>query len=134
MIAISSPPFYSTHVQLPKAPDPTPEFISSNPLISPWFNQALGAMDGTHIACTPSAENRCTARNRKGWFSQNCLACVSWDLRFLYVTSGWEGSATDALVFADSRLTELRIPAGRFYLADAGFGACDSLLVPYCGV
>lgn len=48
--------------------------------------------------------------------------------------SGWEGSAADGALFSNSRFTDLAIPEGKFYLADAGFGACDSLLVPYRGV
>jgi len=31
-------------------------------------------------------------------------------------------------------ISDLTIPPGKFYLADAGFGVCDSLLVPFCGV
>jgi hypothetical protein len=95
---------------------------------------AIGAMDGTHINCCPTAEDRHAARNRKGGVSQNCLACVSFAMKFVYFISGWEGSAADATMYAHSRLTDLTIPPGRFYLADAGFGICDSLLVPYRGV
>ena len=45
--------------------------------------------------------------------------------------SGWDGSAADAAVYNDARQTDLTVLAGKFYLADGGFGACDSLLVPY---
>lgn len=55
-------------------------------------------------------------------------------MRFLYFLSGWEGSAADATMYTHSRLTDLVIPQGKFYLADAGFGICDSLLVSYRGV
>ena len=48
-------------------------------------------------------------------------------------TCGWEGSAVDATVWMNARLTDLPIPANKFYLADAGFGACDALLTPYHG-
>lgn len=73
-------------------------------------------------------------RNRKGGITQNCLACVSFSMRFLYFLSGWEGSAADATMYSRSRLTDLTIPNGKFYLVDAGFGICDALLVPYRGV
>lgn len=33
-----------------------------------------------------------------------------------------------------SRLMDFLIPEGKFYLADAGFASCDTLLVPYRGV
>jgi hypothetical protein len=62
---------------------------------------------------------------------QNCLACCTFDLRFQYVLSGWDGSAADAAVFNNARQTDLTVLPGKFYLADAGFGACDALLIPY---
>ena len=37
-------------------------------------------------------------------------------------------------MYSQPHLVDLRIPQGKFYLADAGFGVCDSLLVPYRGV
>jgi len=55
-------------------------------------------------------------------------------MKFIYLVSGWEGSAADATMYAHSRLSDLTIPPGKFYLADAGFGVCDSLLVPFRGV
>lgn len=55
-------------------------------------------------------------------------------MSFLYILSGWEGSAADARVYHDARITDFNIPPGKYYLADAGFAACDELLVPYCGV
>jgi len=91
-------------------------------------------MDGTHINCCPSAAERQAARNRKGGVSQNCLACVSFSMRFQYFLSGWAGSTADGAMYNYSRLTDLRIPEGRYYLADAGFGICDALLVPFRGV
>jgi hypothetical protein len=52
-------------------------------------------------------------------------------LRFQYVLSRWDRSAADASVYNDARQTDLTVLAGKFYLADGGFRACDSLLVPY---
>ena len=37
-------------------------------------------------------------RNRKGFISQNVMAVVSFDLDFIYVAAGWEGSAADMKV------------------------------------
>lgn len=54
-------------------------------------------------------------------------------MKFLYLLSGWEGSTADATMYATSRLVDLAIPEGKYYLADAGFGICDCLLVPYRG-
>ena len=119
---------------MPGVDDPISSYISGQRRFTPWFNNAIGAMDGTHINSCPSTADRHASRNRKGGVSQNCLACVSFTMRFLYFLSGWEGSAADAAMYAHSRLVDLTIPPGKFYLADAGFGICDSLLVPYRGV
>jgi hypothetical protein len=48
--------------------------------------------------------------------------------------SSWEGSAADAHVYHDAHTTDFNIPEGKYYLADAGFGSCDELLVPFQGV
>lgn len=134
--AISLPQnsFYPTYVQLPKADDPVPPFILNNPKFYPFLKNALGAIDGTHINCNPSASERAGARNRKGALTQNCLAISSFSLHFIYIITGWEGAAADATMYANSRYLDLPIPQGKYYLADAGFGACDGLLVPYRGV
>ncbi|KAJ6493691.1 hypothetical protein C8R47DRAFT_1269878, partial [Mycena vitilis] len=65
LFAISSPPFYTRYVQLPTVGDPTPESILSNPKFFPFFEDALGSMDGTHINCAPAADDRHASRNRK---------------------------------------------------------------------
>jgi hypothetical protein len=54
-------------------------------------------------------------------------------MRFLHIQSGWEGSVADAQMFHDARFTDLRIPDGKYFLADAGFPTCAPLLVPYRG-
>ena len=50
---------------------------------------------------------------------------------FYYMFSGWEKSAADSTMFHDTRITDLPIPPGRYYLADAGFPPCASLLIPF---
>ncbi len=132
LFTLSSLNFYQKYVHLPP-PDSTPAFIHSNPKFWPFFAGALGAIDGTHITCFPNTLERHAARNRKGGVSQNCFAACSWDLRFLFFISGWGGSTSDAVMYHDAQLNGFRISPGKYYLADAGFGICDSLLVPYRG-
>jgi hypothetical protein len=131
--AFSTPGIYTKYVHLPHANEPTPAKISNDPKYMPFFKDAIGAIDGTHIACTPSAAEREATRNRKGFTSQNCLVCCNFDLDFTYVLSGWEGSMADASIYHDARLTELTIPNDKYYLGDAGFPNCPELLVPYRG-
>jgi hypothetical protein len=131
---LATPPFYTVYVRLPDADSPTPPEIQGSRKFYPFFSDALGAIDGTHIRCTPSDEDREASRNRKGVPTQNCLAACSFDLRFTYFLSGWEGSSHDSTVFYDARRTDFYIPKGRYYLADAGFASSEALLVPYRNV
>ena len=43
-----------------------------------------------------------TFRGRKSNPRQNVMATVDFDLKFTYVLAGWEGSAHDALILADT--------------------------------
>ena len=130
---IISRPFYTQYVKLPDAAVVPPE-IQSNPKLFPFFKDCIGALDGTHIEVSVSEKDTARYRNRKSAVSQNVLAACSFDQRFVYVRAGWEGSAADSRVFEDARKDDFAIPSGKYYLADAGFPSCDTLLVPYRGV
>jgi hypothetical protein len=97
--ALSAPEFYDKYVQLPTADDPVPPEILSNKKWYPFFEDVLGALDGTHINCCLSAADRQAARDRKGGVTQNCLAVVSMSMQFLYFVGGWEGCAADATMY-----------------------------------
>lgn len=125
--------FYCRYVKLPASTDSTPHPIRTNPKFYPFFKNAIGAMDGTQINCFPPTDDNGASRNRKGGVSQNCLACCSFELMFTFIMSGYEGSAADAYLFYQARVSSLPIPDGKYYIADAGFGACNSLIVPYRG-
>ena len=58
----------------------------------------VGALDGTHVPCVPPSENAEVWRNRKGFNSQNVLGVCSFDMKFTFMSAGWEGSAHDARV------------------------------------
>jgi hypothetical protein len=53
---------------------------------------------------------------------------------FTYILTGWEGSATDARVWADALGKGFSVPEGFYYLADAGYPHCKELLVPFRGI
>jgi hypothetical protein len=118
---------YPLYVRLPDTDSPIPLEIQQQPKFYPYFADTIGAIDGTHIACHPSAKDHDAARNHKGTLTQNCLAACSFNMSFLYMLSGWEGSAADAREYYNARITDFNIPAGKYYLADAGFGACAEL-------
>ena len=47
---------------------------------------------------------------------------------FTYALTGQEGSTADAWIYHDAITTDLVIPAGWYYLADAGFHIVTSFL------
>ena len=71
----------------------------SSKLYYPFFKDALGAIDGTHINCSASAEMCQAACDHKGGVTQNCLAICGFDMIFYYIFSGWDGSAADSTMF-----------------------------------
>ncbi|KAI8539811.1 hypothetical protein RHMOL_Rhmol09G0211900 [Rhododendron molle] len=88
-----------------------------------WFENCLGAFDGTFVPVLPPAEHKARYRSRKGDYATNVLGVYSRNLQFVYALSSWEGSATDSRVLQNAllRLHGLRIPQGRYYLVDAGY-------------
>jgi hypothetical protein len=80
-------------------------FHSEKPKILAFFQQC-----NWYINCCPSAAECQAAHNRKGGLSQNCLACVSFSMRFQYFLSGWEGSTADRAMYGYSWLMDLQIP------------------------
>ncbi|KAH6787392.1 hypothetical protein C2S52_006944 [Perilla frutescens var. hirtella] len=101
-----------------------------------WFKGCLGALDGTYIDVTALKENRARYRNRKGQTIVNVLAVCNQDMKFIYVLSGWEGSAADSRVLRDAVTREngLRVPRGNYYLCDNGYTNSEGFLTPYRGV
>lgn len=117
-------------VKLP--PNRCPNRIESDNKMWPFFTDCIGALDGSHIPISvPEAEHGAW-RNRKGWISQNVLAACDFDMNFVYILPGWEGSAHDGRVLSFAKDCGFDTPPGRYYLADAGYAADDPLvLVPY---
>ncbi|KAL6847160.1 hypothetical protein ACP4OV_023013 [Aristida adscensionis] len=107
--------------------------ISSNPHFGPYFENCLGAIDGTHIPVTVHGSKAPPYRNRKGTLSQNVMLACDFDLNFVYVSTGWEGSASDARVLNSAIKFGFQVPRGKYYLVDGGNANTPSFLAPYRG-
>lgn len=80
------------------------------------LQNCIGAIDGTHIPATVVGREGASYRNRKGTISQNVLAVCNFVLEFIYVLSGWEGSAHDSRVLSDAmtrRTNNFQVPEGK---------------------
>jgi hypothetical protein len=101
----------------------------------PWFKDCIGALDGTHIAAYVGLEDQRRFQNRKAFLSQNVLAACDFDLNFVYVLAGWEGSAHDGRVLQDAQSSQGFVtPPGKYWLGDAGYGNSQFVLAPYRSV
>ncbi|KAJ1689607.1 hypothetical protein LUZ63_013762 [Rhynchospora breviuscula] len=100
------------------------------------FKDALGAIDGTHIAAFPDSHEDFKERwrNRKGNMTQNVMAAVDFDGRFVAVLAGWEGSGHDSLILRRAVEQGFTVPEGRYYLVDSGYANTHQFLSPYRGI
>ncbi|KAL0448948.1 UNVERIFIED_CONTAM: hypothetical protein Slati_1451200 [Sesamum latifolium] len=74
----------------------------------------LGALDGTFIDVRVPEQDKGRYRTRKGHVAVNVLGVCNPNMQFIYVLTGWEGSAADSRILRDAinRPTDLRIPVG----------------------
>jgi len=72
----------------------------------------VGAIDDTNVPTNVPVEIQGKFQGRKEGTTQNVLAAITFDLKFIYVLAGWEGSAHDSRVLDDalSRSNGLKIP------------------------
>lgn len=98
------------------------------------FRDAVGAVDGTHIACHPPKEMAGHFLGRKDVTTFNIMAVCDFNLRITYVLSGVEGVENDSSVFQLAK-SEYRfsIPAGKYVLGDAGYAMGDQVITPHAG-
>ncbi|KAK5810983.1 hypothetical protein PVK06_026300 [Gossypium arboreum] len=125
---------YKLVIRLPDGS--TPSEIRNNPRFYPYFKDCIRALDGTHVRASVPLSIQGRFRSHKGGTTQNVLAAITFNLKFSYVLAGWEGSAHDSRILSDeiSRPRGLRIPEGKYYLADVGYGIPNGYITPYHGV
>jgi len=112
-----------------------PTTIASDSKFYPFFSDCIGGLDGIHIPAKVSEQEAAAFRNRKGYLSQNVLACCDLDnMVFTYVLAGLEGSAHDDAVLGVAFDKGFKVPKGKYYLGDAGYGLAPYCLTPYRGV
>ncbi|KAK2655998.1 hypothetical protein Ddye_009050, partial [Dipteronia dyeriana] len=57
-------------------------------------NDCVGAIDGTHVRVKVSRDDTPRYRGRKRYSTLNVLAACSFELKFTYILSEWEGTAS----------------------------------------
>jgi len=114
-----------------------PAKIVNDRRFNPWFENCVGAIDGTHVDAWVPASREGRYRGRKTVKTWNVMAICSFDGKFTFVYPGWEGSAHDSRVLAAAVADEVNNfphpPAHKYYLVDAGYPNTIGFLAPYRG-
>ena len=91
--------------------------IQDKPRFYPFFKDCIGAIDGTHVRVRVPNRDAPRYRGRKGYPTINVLVACTFDLKFTYVLSGWEGTTSDSRIIKDAltRDDKLLIPDGKIF-------------------
>ncbi|KAF7822113.1 protein ALP1-like [Senna tora] len=71
----------------------------------------VGAIDGTHISARVPVDKQIQYRGKKVDSTQNIMCACSFDMRFTFVMTGWEGTTNDSRIFLET-VTE---PENKFH-------------------
>ncbi|KAI8031058.1 putative nuclease HARBI1 [Camellia lanceoleosa] len=119
-------------------PVSTPPEILGSDRFNPYFQDCIGVIDGMHLPAHVPAKDQSRFRNKKGVLSQNVLAACTFDLQFIFIYPGWEGSVADSRVLRavlhnpDQNFPQ--IPEGKYYLVDSGYLNMEGFIAPFQGV
>ncbi|XP_059671120.1 uncharacterized protein LOC132316664 [Cornus florida] len=87
-----------TKIIVPPDLNEIPKEIKNNLKFYPCFKNCVGAIDGTYIHAVVPVDQQIPFRGRKGDTTQNVMAVCSFDMKFTYIITGWEGSANDSKI------------------------------------
>ncbi|XP_013601222.1 PREDICTED: putative nuclease HARBI1 [Brassica oleracea var. oleracea] len=100
----------------------------------PFFEDCIGALDGTHLPVRPPSDNPEPYRGRKGEPTINVLAICNMKMRFIYAYVGVPGRAHDTKVLTHCATHEPFFPHppdGKYYLVDSGYPTRTGYLGPH---
>jgi hypothetical protein len=117
----------------PSEDTPPHPLILENHRFNPYFKNCVGNIDGTLIPISIGGTQAIPFQTHRSGLGVNVLAACTFNLRFTYILTGWEGSKPNALLLQYALKDGFRIPAGKKYLGDAGFPFIEGLLIPFRG-
>ena len=82
---------------------PIPQEISKSRKFYPYFQNCIGAVDGSRVPVTVLSKVSSVYRCPKGLTAQNVLVVCCFNFTFQYVLAGWAGSVHDSRVLEDAK-------------------------------
>ncbi|GJV44509.1 putative nuclease HARBI1 [Tanacetum coccineum] len=95
-----------------------------------------GVIDGTHVRVRVPNRDAPRYRGHKGYPTINVLVACTFDLKFTYVLSGWEGTKSDSRIIKDALTRDdklLILDVAKYYLVKGGLPHRSTLIAPYRG-
>lgn len=119
-----------------EAPVPVEQIRNYSKLRKGPFKGVVGALDDTLIHAVVPLDRQTLFRGRGGGECyQNVLAICDFDMKFIYVVSGWEGVAHDSRILSESvRNPAFNFPMpppDKYYLCDAAYTHTKGFMTPY---
>ncbi|XP_028085568.1 uncharacterized protein LOC114286584 [Camellia sinensis] len=96
----------------------------------------IGVIDGTHVSAWVTVLDAATYFGRKYCHTQNIMAAVDFDMCFIFISCGWEGSMHDSHIFNEIPNDNVPFPhpdEGKYYLVDSGYPNRTGYLAPFKG-
>ncbi|GAV70022.1 LOW QUALITY PROTEIN: DDE_4 domain-containing protein, partial [Cephalotus follicularis] len=115
-----------------KLPNFDTKCLRLNPKYFPFCKDCVGAIEGTHIDAHIPANQQIPYRRKNT--TQNIM-CVSFDMCFTFVMTGWEGTANDSRIFLECVCkleNKFPLPTGeKYYVVDYGYSNMQGFLSPF---
>ncbi|KAL8171825.1 hypothetical protein V2J09_023629 [Rumex salicifolius] len=120
---------------LQSPPQNIPLQILGSKRLHPYFQDCIGVVDCMRIPAHVPVKDQSRFRDKKGSLTQNILAACTFDLQFIFICPGWEGSASDGHVLRsvldDPDQKFPHVPEDKYYLVDTAYNTTKGFMAPY---
>ncbi|XP_010418595.1 PREDICTED: uncharacterized protein LOC104704161 [Camelina sativa] len=102
----------------------------------PYFQDCIGAIDGTHVRVRVGGDKKITYWNHHNYTSMNILAVCDFNMRFIYTRIGVPGRAHDSKILTYCARHDNFFPfpsSEKYFLVDSGYPNRRGFLAPYRG-
>jgi hypothetical protein len=123
---------YKSNIKLPTSNISISSRILDSFKYSLYFNNYLGTLDRIYIEIYILVKLQSCYCNRKRILLQNVLAVCNFDIQFVYILAGWEGSAYNTRVLTDTQaFYSFATPSRKYWLGNRGYRNSKFVIVLY---
>ncbi|XP_020591054.1 uncharacterized protein LOC110031945 [Phalaenopsis equestris] len=109
--------------------------IPHKQLVDISIKNCIRAIDGKHVDARLPSHEMIAYIGRSGRTTQNVMAMCDFNMCFIFVMAGWEGSVHDSCLFSYATRSRTQYfphsPSGKYYLVDAGYPMLKGYMKPF---